>query len=219
MHYTEGENYNEISPTVREFVDRDTILLTPGTTAEENFLNAVQYEIANTVIAGGLTPNATGAADKADGFNQLKQAIFENAAIGTAALTNGAVTRGKLATDIDESNTTILTNIATNTTTSIITTPWKCRVELVFLLTTPPGVAALSTVLAQLRSGGSTFVNSAGDVYLDFVNMGLDTKKTVAFSLPYEVEASRALSLVTTGFNGTVSVNIESVFVTLRRIS
>jgi hypothetical protein len=69
---------------------------TSGTEIAELWLNAVQEEIAHLIEYTGLTLSATGVADEAANWQQLRQAIFSSSKIDTAALTDGAVNTLKL---------------------------------------------------------------------------------------------------------------------------
>jgi len=96
MHYTEGDGRVEVSPDVYEFIDQDLPLVI-GTVDLSEWNNAVQYEIIHAIEEAGLTPAADSTADRADGFRQLAEAVFNSAAIGTNALASGAVTDVKVA--------------------------------------------------------------------------------------------------------------------------
>lgn len=95
MHYTEGQDYVDIGGGVREFIDQ-SLPGTPGTVDPAEFSNAVQYEIINCILYAGLTVETTAANDRSAGWIQLREAIFNSAAIDTAALANGAVTNVKI---------------------------------------------------------------------------------------------------------------------------
>lgn len=94
MHLFDGVGYIEVEGK-RRFKDRELPTYI-GSRPDDEIMNAMMYEIAQVVEAAGLTLATTGAADEAAGWGQLKQAIFESAAIDTAALTDGAVTDAKI---------------------------------------------------------------------------------------------------------------------------
>jgi hypothetical protein len=95
MHRTEGDGY-VLESGYRRFVDQD-LPYEPGTVLPSEWANAVQEELVNLIESAGLTLETSAANDRTSGWTQLKEAIFESAAIDTAALADGAVTDDKMA--------------------------------------------------------------------------------------------------------------------------
>jgi hypothetical protein len=69
---------------------------TPGTLDAAAWNNAVQQEIVQTIQFAGLTIEPDSATDEANGWHQLRDAIFSSEAIDTAAITDGAITDVKV---------------------------------------------------------------------------------------------------------------------------
>jgi hypothetical protein len=95
MHRTEGD-YFVIEDGKRRFHDR-ALPLYHGTVDTAEYNNAVQEEIANVIEHVGFTLAADAGSDRAAGWHQLRDAIFLSGKIGTAAITDGAITHAKLA--------------------------------------------------------------------------------------------------------------------------
>ena len=94
MHFNEGSGMIDNAGTP-EFIDKN-LPGTPGATILAEFMNAVTFEIENVVKAAGLTFSPDAVTDRANGWAQLKQAIFESATLNTAALADGAITDPKV---------------------------------------------------------------------------------------------------------------------------
>lgn len=94
MHRVDSTGYVTESGK-RLFINRN-LPSVPGTTVGAEWKNAVQEEIAQLIEYAGLTLSASAAADKTAGWDQLKTAIFESAAIDTAAIKNDAITNAKI---------------------------------------------------------------------------------------------------------------------------
>ena len=97
MHENQGAD-SVIEDGKKRFIDID-LPGTPGTIMNAEFANAVMEEMRNILIYAGMTFEGTAAADRAAGWVQLKTAIFESAAIDSAALANYAITKIKLASN------------------------------------------------------------------------------------------------------------------------
>jgi len=97
MHYTEGARTSTIAPfgTINQHVNQN-LPTTGGSTVSAEFLNALMFEVANAITFAGLSIEADSATDRANGFAQLAEAIFESGAIDTDALADGAVTSAKV---------------------------------------------------------------------------------------------------------------------------
>ena len=91
MHRTDAEGYTTIAGK-RYFID-EALPATPGSIVGADWMNATQEELIGVILAAGLVPAASGSLDTKD---QVKKSIFESQAIGTAALTAGAVTEAKI---------------------------------------------------------------------------------------------------------------------------
>ena len=104
MHRIDYDGYVTESG-LRRFIDQ-LEPGTPGTILGAQWMNAVQEELANVVTAAGETVQASPSADRAAGWHQLADAIFESNAIGenamapnaihTAAIADDAVTKEKI---------------------------------------------------------------------------------------------------------------------------
>ncbi len=95
MHRVDSDGY-VMEGVNRRFIDQ-ALPGTPGTVDGAEWNNAVQEELLGVLAAAGITPAASSAADRAGGWSQLAQAIFQSGAIGTNALANFAVTTAKIA--------------------------------------------------------------------------------------------------------------------------
>lgn len=95
MHRTDAPDHTVVDGLNR-FIDQN-LPGVPGTVLVANWANAVQEELAAVIEAAGLTLAASGAADAAAGWGQLKKAIFESNALGAAAIAAGAIGTSELA--------------------------------------------------------------------------------------------------------------------------
>jgi hypothetical protein len=93
MHRTEADGHITESG-LRRHVDRNPPVT--GTTLAAEFANAVQEELVNAIVDAGITLNASAAADRTAGWNQLSTAIFNSEAIDTPAIADEAVTNAKI---------------------------------------------------------------------------------------------------------------------------
>lgn len=84
MHRVDSDGYIIVSGK-RRYIDQN-LPGTPGTVDSSYWSNAIQEEIAGLIEYAGLTLAASGAADEAAGWQQLRQAIFSSGKIDSAAL-------------------------------------------------------------------------------------------------------------------------------------
>lgn len=87
MHRTEGVDYTT-EEGKRRYIDPN-LPSVRGTVLNAESMNAIQEEICNVIEKAGLTLNTTAAADRADGWDQLWEAITDRGIIGEAALDSG----------------------------------------------------------------------------------------------------------------------------------
>lgn len=99
MHRTEGSGYI-LEGGLRRFTETP-----PGSSVPAEWMNAVQEEIANVLVAANVTIKATAALDRSANWDQMAEAIFSSEAIDTAALADDAVTDDKIS-DCDVSKLT-----------------------------------------------------------------------------------------------------------------
>lgn len=121
MHRVDSDGY-VTEGGLRRFADQNLPTLA-GTLDGAEWNNAVQEEICNAIEASGLTLNTDATSDRADGWNQLATAIFNNHAIGTDALANLSVNANKLAAnavtnDKIQNDAVSATKLASNAVTS-----------------------------------------------------------------------------------------------------
>lgn len=95
MHRTEGVDYTTEAGK-RRYIDPN-LPSVRGTVLNAESMNAIQEEICNVIEKAGLTLNATAAADRADGWDQLWAALTARGIIGTNALGALSVTNPKIA--------------------------------------------------------------------------------------------------------------------------
>ncbi len=93
MHRTTAEGFTTVDGK-RYYIDQN-LPTTAGSTVGGKGMNAIQEELAAVMELNGIAINDGVATDPMD---QVYQTIFASAKIGTAALTDSAVTAGKLAT-------------------------------------------------------------------------------------------------------------------------
>ena len=109
MHYTEGEGRVDIGGGKYEFEDENQPIA-PGTVDTAEYNNAVQFEIANAIIRAGIAIETSAANDRANGWQQLATAIFDNEAIDTPALADESISSDKIA-PLSVVNTKLGTNL------------------------------------------------------------------------------------------------------------
>lgn len=85
MHRTEGVDYTT-EEGKRRYIDPN-LPSVRGTVLNAESMNALQEEICNVIEKAGLTLNTTAALDRADGWDQLWEAITNSGIIGEAAFT------------------------------------------------------------------------------------------------------------------------------------
>lgn len=96
MHRTTGSDYTTIGGLPNQHINQ-SLPGTPGTTIDGEFLNALQEEIKAILDEAGITIETNPATDRSNGFHQMKDAIFDSAAIDTAAIKDDAITSAKIA--------------------------------------------------------------------------------------------------------------------------
>lgn len=94
MHRVDTDGYTTVGGE-RRFINR-SMPAEEGTIDGAYWNNAVQEEIVTVIEHAGLTLRASGAADQTAGWDQLKTAIFDSAAITGAAITNASIGLAKL---------------------------------------------------------------------------------------------------------------------------
>lgn len=94
MHRVDTDGYTTVGGE-RRFINR-SMPAEEGTIDGAYWNNAVQEEIVTVIEHAGLTLRASGAADETAGWDQLKTAIFDSAAITGAAITNASIGLAKL---------------------------------------------------------------------------------------------------------------------------
>ena len=105
MHRTTGAGY-EIIGDKRFNVNQDLGAEEPGTRDMAEDTNAMQEELCNAIVRGGLEvigdddPENAAALDEAAGWDQLATAIFDSEAIDTEAIADGAITPAKFETPL-----------------------------------------------------------------------------------------------------------------------
>ena len=95
MHRTTGSDFETVGGLPNQHINQN-LPGTPGTTADGEFLNAVQEEIKAVLDEAGISIETVAATDRSNGFHQLKDAIFDSLAIDSSAITNGAITNEKI---------------------------------------------------------------------------------------------------------------------------
>lgn len=96
MHRTTGSDYTTVGGLPNQHIDQ-SLPGTPGTKISGEFLNALQEEIKAILDEAGITIETNPATDRSNGFHQMKDAVFDSAAIDTAAIKDDAITSAKIA--------------------------------------------------------------------------------------------------------------------------
>jgi hypothetical protein len=94
MHRTDAPDYI-VEDGKRRWADQQAGVH-PGTVDGAEYNNAVQEELANLIELVGNTLNASSVADRAAGWRQVYDAIFQSSHMNTAGLANDAVTTPKI---------------------------------------------------------------------------------------------------------------------------
>lgn len=94
MHETEADGF--LSESGRRKYQNVALPGIQGTQHDAEDRNAVQFELINAIEYAGITLEADAASDKTAGYVQLREAIFESAAIDTAAIADSAVETAKI---------------------------------------------------------------------------------------------------------------------------
>ena len=97
MHRNEGANMN-LEGAIPRFIDRN-LPGQPGSTAMAEWANAITDELINVLEEAGITYNSTAAEDRAQGWVQLRNAIFRSNKLGAPAIEGGSLTYFHLSTD------------------------------------------------------------------------------------------------------------------------
>lgn len=164
MHENEGAD-SVVEDGKKRFTDED-LPGTPGTIMNAEFANALMEEFRNILARAGMAFEPTAAEDRAAGWIQLSEAIFNSAALTAAALATSSVINSKLAPGAVTDDKVINLNLAKmygvlellQTTESITQSVKLNYEELQFLI----DLGGDEIVYSLLNGGGLTVENNDG---------------------------------------------------------
>lgn len=91
MHRTEGARTVTIGSLPKQHQNQD-LPLVGGSTLSAEYANALGEELINIIQYAGITIKSNSVSDRAEGFTQTREAIFNSKAITAAAIANNTLT-------------------------------------------------------------------------------------------------------------------------------